>query len=165
METCTHLPYTPKRGQILPFSLPPNCNHFSDSKTMETIITKQLFAFLEANSLLSDHQYRFQKARSSGDLLAYAVHAWSSALESCGESRVISLDISKAFEHVWHKGLFAKLPIFSLHPTHITWIASFLSGRSVAIRVDGFLSRPHPINSFVPQDICNLSCSIHPLHK
>ena len=64
------------------------------SKTMETIITKQLLTFLETNNLLSDHQYGFRKARSTGDLLAYAVHVWSSALESSGESRVISLSIS-----------------------------------------------------------------------
>ena len=50
------------------------------SKTMETINTKQLLAFLETSSLLSDHQYGFQQAKSTGDLLAYPVHAWSSAL-------------------------------------------------------------------------------------
>jgi len=89
------------------------------SKTMETIITKQLVAFLETNSLLSDHQYGFRQAISTGDRLAYAVHAWSSALESYGESRVISLGISKAFDRVWHKGLLAKLPMFGLHHTLI----------------------------------------------
>ena len=118
---------------------------------METIITKQLLSFLETNSLLSDHQYGFRQARSTGDLLAYAVHAWSSALESCGESRVISLDISKAFHRVWHKGLLAKLPMFGLHHSLIKLISSFLSDRSIAIRVDGYLSYPHSINSGVPQ--------------
>ena len=116
------------------------------SKTIKTIITKQLLAFLKTNSLLSGHQYGFRQARSTGDLLAYVVHAWSSTLESYGESRVISFDLSKAFDRVWHKSLLAKLPMFGLHPTLITWIASFLSGRSIVIRVDGFLSRPHSIN-------------------
>ena len=102
-------------------------------------------------SLLSDHQYGFRLARSTGDLLAYAVHACSSALESYGKSRVISLDISKAFDCIWHKDLLAKLPMFGLHPTLITWMYSFLSGRSIAIRVDGFLSSSHSINSGVPQ--------------
>ena len=88
------------------------------SKIMETIITKQLLTMLETNNLLSDHQYGIRKARSTGNLLAYAVHVWSSALESSGESRVISLDISKAFDRVWHKGLLAKLPMFGLHHTH-----------------------------------------------
>ena len=105
------------------------------SKTMETIVTKQLLAFLETNNLLSDHQYGFRQARSTGDLLAYAVHSWSSALESYGESRVIPLDISKAFDRIWHKGLLAKLPMFGLHHTLITWISSFLSDRSIAIRL------------------------------
>ena len=120
-------------------------------KTMETIITKQLLAFLETNNLLSDHQYGFRQARSTGDLLAYALHSWSSALESYGESRVISLYISKAFDRVWHKGLFAKLPMFGLHHSLIKWISSFLSGRAIAIRVNDYLSKPHSINSGVPQ--------------
>ena len=119
-------------------------------KTMETIITKQLLTFLETNNLLSDHQYGFQKARSTGDL-AYAVHVWSSALESSGESRVISLDISKAFDRVWRKGLLANLLMFGLHHTLINWIGSFLSDRSIAVRVDGFLSNLHSINAGVPQ--------------
>ena len=118
---------------------------------METIITKQLLDFLETNNLLSDHQYGFRQARSTCYLLAYAVHTWSSAVESYGESRLISLDISKAFDHVWHKGLLAKLPMFGLHNTLIKWIASFLSGILIVIRVDGFLSEPHSINSDVPQ--------------
>ena len=121
------------------------------SKTMEAIITKQLLTFFETNNLLSDHQYGFRKAKSTGDLLAYAVHVWSSALESCGESRVISLDISKAIDPIWHKGLLAKLPMFGLHHTLIKWIGSFLSDRSIAVRVDGFLSNLHSINACVPQ--------------
>ena len=64
---------------------------------------------------------------------------------------MISLDISKAFDRDWHKGLLAKLPMFGLHNNLIKWIASFLSNRSLAIRVDGFLSEPHSINPGAPQ--------------
>ena len=63
----------------------------------------------------------------------------------------ITFDISKAFDRVWHKGLLAKLLLFDLHHTLIKWISSFLSDRSIAIRVDGYLSNPHSINSGVPQ--------------
>ena len=115
------------------------------SKTMETIVTKQLLAFLETNNLLSDHQYGFRQARSTGDLLAYAVHAWSSALESYGESRVISLDISKAFDRVWHKGLLAKLPMFGfITPSLHGYLAFYLIGQlllgSMAISLNLILS-------------------------
>jgi len=64
---------------------------------------------------------------------------------------VISLDIFKAFDCIWHKGLLAKLPMFGLHYPLIKRISSFLSDRSIAIRVDGYLSNPHYINSDVPQ--------------
>ena len=118
---------------------------------METIITKQLPTFLVRINLLSDHQYGFRKARSTGNLLPYAFHVWSSALESCGESKAISLDISKAIDCAWHKGLLAKLPIFGLNQTLIDWIGCFLSARSIAVRVDGFLSNLYSINAGVPQ--------------
>ena len=41
--------------------------------------------------------------------------------------------------------------MFGLHHTLIKWISSFLSDRSIAIRLDGYLSNPHSINSGVPQ--------------
>ena len=107
-----------------PFSYRPFAIISFISKSMQTIITKQLLTFLETNNFLSDHQYGFRKAKFTGDLLAYAVHVWFSALESSGESRVISLDICKVFDRVWHKGLLAKLPMFSLHHTLIKWIGS-----------------------------------------
>ena len=144
-------PLSPKRDKFDPSNYHPIAITSLISKTMETIITKQLLAFLETNSLILYHHCGFRQARSTGGLLAYAVYAWSSTLESYFESRVISLDISKAFDCAWHKGLLAKLPMFSLHPTLITWIASFLSGRPIVIRVDGFLSWTHSINSGVPQ--------------
>ena len=42
--------------------------------------------------------------------------------------------------------------MFGLNQTLINWIGSFLSDRSVAVRVDGFLSNLHSINAGVPQD-------------
>ena len=42
-------------------------------------------------------------------------------------------------------------PWFGLYHNLIAWIARFLSARSIADRVDGFLSKPHPINLGVPQ--------------
>ena len=41
--------------------------------------------------------------------------------------------------------------MFGLHHTLINWIGSFLSDRSIAVRVDGFLSNLHSINAGAPQ--------------
>ena len=151
MEASPRLSYPKKGDTSNPLNYRPIAITSLIYKTMETIITKQLLTFLETNNLLSDHKYGFRKARSTGDLLAYAVHLWSSTLESSGESRVISVDISKAFDRVWHKGLLAKLPMFGLHHALINWIGSFLSERSIAVRVDLFLSNLQSINAGVPQ--------------
>ena len=72
--------------------------------------------YLETNSLLSDHQYGFRKARSTGDLLSYLTDLWCSSLWDYGETFIIALDISKAFDRVWHKALLAKLPAYGFTP-------------------------------------------------
>ena len=63
----------------------------------------------------------------------------------------IALDISKAFDRVWHKALLAKLPSFGFPPRLCNLILSFLSSRSISVRVDGATSKPFHICSGVPQ--------------
>ena len=108
---------------------------------------------LESNSLLSDHQYGFRKARSTGDLLSYLIHAWSSSLRNFGESFVIALDITKAFNRVWRKALLAKLSAYGFTLSFFKLISSFLSNRfiSLVVVVDGATSASFPVSSGVPQ--------------
>ena len=78
------------------------------AKVFETLLNPTSSNISNQN-LLSDHQYGFRKERSTGDL-SYLTHTWSSSLRSFGESFVVALDISKAFDRVWYKALLAKLP-------------------------------------------------------
>nr|CAI5832401.1 unnamed protein product [Callosobruchus analis] len=61
---------------------------------------------------IHDRQYGFRKHRSTGDLLAYVTRGLNRAIENHGESHVVALDISKAFDRVWHLGLLAKLAAY-----------------------------------------------------
>ena len=63
----------------------------------------------------------------------------------------MALDISKAFDRVWHKALISKLPSFGFYPSLCNLLADFLSGRSIAAVVDGHRSTFKSINSGVPQ--------------
>ena len=126
------------------------------SKVFEMILNKHFLKHLENNSLLSDHQYGFRRARSTGDLLSYVTSIWSSALRDYGESFVVALDISKAFDRVWHKSLLSKLPSFGFPPSICALLLNYLSNRSISVMVDGSVSPPHSINSGVPQG-CVLS--------
>src|SRR5678815_1711052 len=82
------------------------------SKIFETLLNSHFLDHLESHSLLSDHQYGFRRSRSTGDILSYLTDLWSSALRDYGESWVVALDISKAFDRVWHASLLSKLPSF-----------------------------------------------------
>ena len=121
------------------------------SKVFESLLNTHILKHLRFHNLLSDHQYGFRKARSTGDLLSYLSHIWSSALGNYGESFVIALDISKAFDRVWHKALISKLPRYGFTPLICQLISSFLSERSISALVEGATSCSFPINSGVPQ--------------
>ena len=121
------------------------------SKVFESLLNSHILKHLENHSLLSDHQYGFRKARSTGDILSYLTNVWSSSLKDFGESYVVALDISKAFDRVWHRGLISKLPSFGFPPSLCSLISSFLSGRSISVVVDGSASPLFSINSGVPQ--------------
>src|ERR1044072_3529849 len=64
---------------------------------------------------------------------------------------VLALDISKAFDRVWHKALISKLPSFGIYPSLCDLISNFFSGGSIAAVVDGHRSSYEYINSGVLQ--------------
>ena len=142
----------PKKGdQSNPSNYRPIALTSTISKVFETLLNLHFLKHLESHVLLSDHQYGFRKARSTGDLLAYLTHLWSSSLRNFGETYVVGLDISKAFDRVWHKALLSKLPSYGFTPSLCNLISSFLSDRSISVVVDGATSNAFPISSGVPQ--------------
>ena len=105
---------------------------------------------LESNILLSDHRYGFRKARSTRGLPSYLTHTWSSSLRNFGETFVIALDISKAFDRVWREALLAKLPAYGFTPSFCKLISSFLSKLFISSVVDGATSTSFSVSSGVP---------------
>ncbi len=121
------------------------------SKDFQTILNRKFLKHLSSFNPLSDHQYGFRKGRSAGDLLAFLTDSWLSSLNRFGETFAIALDISKAFDRVWHKALLSKIPSYGFYPALCSFLFSFLSSRSIAAVVDGHCSTSKPINSGVPQ--------------
>ena len=121
------------------------------SKLFESVINKRILDHLNRNNLLSDVQYGFRSARSTADVLTVITHRISEAMAMGNHSRVIALDISKAFDKVWHKGLLLKLSSYGISGKVLAVIKSFLSGRSLRVVVNGQSSHAHSINAGVPQ--------------
>ncbi len=140
-------PVPEKGARSMPSSYRPIALISCFSKAFKTILNRKFLKHLSSFNLLSDHQYGFRKGRSTGDLLAFL----TDSLSRFGETYTVALDISKAFDRVWHKAQLSKLPSYGFYPALCSFFSSFLSLRSIAAVVDGHCSTPKPINSGVPQ--------------
>ena len=120
------------------------------SKVFESTINKHLKNYLDTNLLLIDSQYGFRSSRSTADVLTVITDRISRTLDKGFDARAIALDISKAFDKVWHKGLLLKLSSYGVSGRILGIIKSFLSGRSLRVVINGqssktfFLERRYP---------------------
>ena len=68
-----------------------------------------------------------------------------------GAIRAVALDISKAFDSVWHAGLLRKLRSYGISCQIFGLISSFLSNRQLRIVLDKKSSQEYAVNAGVPQ--------------
>ncbi len=64
---------------------------------------------------------------------------------------LVYLDFAKAFDSVNHRFLLAKLKASATDGAVLSWIKSYLTGRSYQVQIDGILSEEAPCHSGVPQ--------------
>ena len=62
-----------------------------------------------------------------------------------------ALDISKAFDRVWHTGLLHNFKCYGIPGQIFDLISSFLSNRRLRMVLDGTSSQEYPVNAGVPQ--------------
>lgn len=121
------------------------------SKIFEAVLNDALVHHMESNNLFSDSQYGFRSNRSTADLLTVITDRIYTALNKSGEARAVALDISKAFDKVWHAGLLKKLAAYGIKGSLLEIIRSFLQNRKLKVVLDGQSSTSHSINAGVPQ--------------
>ena len=73
------------------------------------------------------------------------------AFNRSGATRAAVLDISKAFDRVWHAGLLHKLKSYGISGQIFGLISSFLSNRRLRVVLDGKSSQEYPVNAGVPE--------------
>ena len=121
------------------------------SKIFESIINNKISGHLESLCLLTDKQYGFRRSRSTADLLTVITERIFRALDRCGETKSVALDISKAFDRVWHQGLLQKIQSYGISGQVFSVVKSFLSNRKINVVLDGQRSGNYSISSGVPQ--------------
>ena len=95
----------------------------------DIVSAKRIVDHLEKCGLFSDFQYGFRSSRSTADLLTVVSDRIARAFGMSGATRAVALDISKAFDRVWHAGLLHKLKSYGISGQIFRLISTFLSNR------------------------------------
>ena len=120
-------------------------------RTLERIIKKQITKHIDDNDLLSAQQHGFRNKRSCVSNLLEAMDSITDMLDNGWPVDEIFLDISKAFDTVPHQRLLYKLSRYGIQGDLLTWIESFLTGRTQRVRVKDKFSDAIEVTSGVPQ--------------
>ena len=122
-------------------------------KVFERLIFNSLFNYFIENNLLSRHQSGFIPGDLCVQQLISVTHEIYNAFD-CNRSlevRGVFLDISKAFDKVWHDGLIYKLKRNGINGDLLRLIESFLSDRYQRVVLNGQTSNWNKVKAGIPQ--------------
>ena len=118
------------------------------SKVFEKLVNNRIVDHLKNCGLFSDFQYGFRSSWSTADLLTVISDRIARAFNRFG---AVALDISKAFDRVWHAGLLPKHKSYGISGQLFCLISSFLRNRLRCVILYGRSSQEYPVNAGVPQ--------------
>ena len=121
------------------------------SKVCESVIHKRLLSHCVEFNLISERQAAYLKGDSTISQLIYIIHQIKSSWTKGMISQGIFLDISSAFDKVWHNGLLAKLEQIGIENNVLDLFSSYLKDRKQIVVVDGVKSSEHTVHAGVPQ--------------
>ena len=78
-------------------------------------------------------------------------HKFCQGVENGKEVRVVFLDISRAFDRVWHAGLLHKLETNGIKGNVLAWINNYLKDRQQRVCLNGQYSDWRTILAGIPQ--------------
>ena len=120
-------------------------------KIFERIIYNEMYPFFILTELISPNQSGFKQGDSCINQLLSITHDIYQSLDEGYEARGVFLDISKAFDKVWHKGLLYKLEQNGIKGPLLNILADFLRSRKQRVVLNGQNSSWSDILAGVPQ--------------
>lgn len=139
----------PKKPPDLPSSYRPISLLPIISKVFEKILIKRILNIIDETKVLPDLQFGFRNKHSTVKI-HQIVDKISYSLEEKQYCTGPFLDVSQAFDRVWHAGLLFKLKII-LPSNYYLLIKSYLEYRFFSVRYGSATSSPKPMKAGVPQ--------------
>ena len=123
------------------------------SKIFERIIYNSLLNYFLSNKLFPPSQSGFLPGDSCIAELLSIIHEIQTSFDENPTVAVrgVFLDISKAFDKVWRKGLLFKLKIYGVEGQFLSLLGNYLENREQRVVLNGQTSEWKKINSGVPQ--------------
>ena len=121
------------------------------SKIIERIVFNNQYNFCEENNLLSCKISGFKKRDNTINQLLHIINKIHMGLDDKNEICLLLMDITKAFDRVWHKGLLFKLNNIGVTGSLLLWIQNYLCNRNQRVVIANKMSNLSEILAGVPQ--------------
>ena len=121
------------------------------SKVMERLVYNRLYEYCCQFNLLTPRNSGFKRRDGSVNRLLYLVENIYRGLDNEQEIAVVLLDITRAFDRVWHKGLLFKLRNIGISGSLLQWFESYLTSRYQKVVIKGKSSELKRLLAGVPQ--------------
>ena len=121
------------------------------AKLFEKIVFQKLYNYFVVNNLITNNQSGFRPNDSVTNQLISLVESIHSSFDIKLEVRSVYLDMSKAFDKVWHEGLIFKLKQNGIDGKLLVLFESYLCNRKQRVVINGSESEWGIIDAGVPQ--------------
>ncbi|XP_055615435.1 uncharacterized protein LOC129761723 [Toxorhynchites rutilus septentrionalis] len=119
------------------------------SKLFEAILLD--FMHHACKNYIAEEQHGFVPKRSTSTNLLLYTSFISKTLESRSQVDAIYTDFSAAFDKINHQITIAKLHRIGFNGPLLHWLESYLTGRTMSVKIGDFISSPFDVTSGVPQ--------------
>ena len=106
-------------------------------KIFEKLVNKHVYNFFVSNYTISCLQSGFVQGDSTVNQLVSMYNTFCNALDDGKEVRAVFLDISKAFDRVWHTGLLLKFNSVGIRGSLLLWFSDYLTNRRQRVVLPG----------------------------
>jgi len=120
-------------------------------KILERILSDRLTKFLQRESIINDWQRAYLQKKEGSEHIYKISAQLKKAQSKKMASALLLLDVEKAFDSVWQNGLRRKLHDLGLPTKMMRVLSSFMSDRTIKVRVGNIVSEAISLFAGTPQ--------------